>query len=61
MENLNRYYPYCPVDTNDCPYCDKDHLCHIGNPKEECDDFSFWNDTDDSYDYLQDIVGDFLL
>ena len=34
---------YCPVNGWDCPYCDKNLVCHIADPIEECDDFgAFW-------------------
>lgn len=32
---------YCPVNAcNNCPYCDKDCVCHNENPMKSCNDFS---------------------
>lgn len=34
---------YCPVNGLDCPYCDKNCVCHIDDPCEDCDDWlSMW-------------------
>ena len=44
---------YCPEFEYDCPY-DKDGVCTIGNPMEECDDYYFANseDEDDNNIYM---------
>ena len=38
---------YCTVNAiGDCPYCDKNLICHIDDPMEDCDDFSCFFDGD---------------
>ena len=44
---------YCPVNAyGDCPYCDKNLICHIADPIEDCSDFqcfwSSWEEYDDA-------------
>lgn len=37
---------YCTVNAiGDCPYCDKNMICHIDNPVEDCDDFNTFFET----------------
>lgn len=42
--NMEKYL--CPELELDCPY-DKDGICTIGNPMEECDDYYFVNGDDE--------------
>lgn len=38
---------YCTVNAiGDCPYCDKNLICHIDDPMEDCDDFACFFDGD---------------
>jgi len=31
---------YCPdYEDGSCPYCDKEGICHIDDPFEDCDDW----------------------
>ena len=30
----------CPLFETDCPYCDENGICWVGNPAEECDDYA---------------------
>lgn len=41
---------FCPIADMTCPYCDKDGLCHISDPLEECSDFGAYYDSWDEYD-----------
>ena len=57
---------HCPVNGWDCPYykdreiiegVEEFHLCTIGTPIEECDDFfSMWDgyDSEDYTDYVDE-------
>ena len=40
---------YCPVNAcGDCPYCDRDCVCHIDDPMVDCDDWAcFYEDWED--------------
>ena len=40
---------FCTVNAyGDCPYCDQEGKCHIGNPIADCDDFAaFFEDWDE--------------
>lgn len=46
---------FCPICDTTCPYCDKDGLCRISDPLEECTDFGAyyesWEEYEDSCDY----------
>lgn len=58
----NGQHTYCPVNGWDCPYCDKNLVCHIDNPCEDCDDWSFffptWQDWE-NVDHIEDETTDF--
>jgi len=41
----NGEFTYCPVNGYDCPYCDKNCVCHIDDPCKDCDDFNFFFPT----------------
>lgn len=41
---------HCPIGDVTCPYCDKDNICHIADPLEECDDFGAYYDSWDEYE-----------
>lgn len=47
---------YCPSDDSSCPYLDKNGMCRISDPLNNCTDFGdYW----DSYeDYAEAIEGD---
>mgnify|MGYP003421548076 CR=1 FL=1 len=36
---------YCTVNAYGCLYCDKHGICHIDDPVEDCDDFSYFFET----------------
>ena len=36
-------YPECPLFDMTCPYCLASGECTIDNPKEECDDYYYYN------------------
>lgn len=39
----NEEITYCTVNAyGDCPYCDKNGICHIDDPIEDCDDFAMF-------------------
>ena len=40
---------YCPVNAcGDCPYCDRNCVCHIDDPMVDCDDWAcFYEDWED--------------
>lgn len=42
-------YTYCPVNAyGDCPYCDKNLVCHVEDPLKDCDDWTmFWSSWDE--------------
>lgn len=41
---------FCPVNAyGDCPYCDQCNICHVADPFEDCDDFSYF--FDDWFDW----------
>ena len=48
----NGVHTYCPVNGWDCPYCDKNNVCHIDDPVEDCDDwcafFPTWQDWEEA-------------
>ena len=46
-------FPYCPVCDPTCPYLTKDDKCCMkGGPWGECDDFDFYNDSEEEkYEY----------
>lgn len=55
---------YCPVNAHgDCPYCDKNNICHISDPVEECDDFNYffesWEEWENADDVDEDAPEDF--
>ena len=55
---------FCPVNAyTDCPYCDKEGVCHIADPIEDCDDFAAmwesWEDWDDADNVDPDAPEDF--
>lgn len=57
--NKGTYYgitTYCPVDVyGDCPYCDKDCICHIEDPMSDCDDFgSIYEGWENWYEEVKD-------
>ena len=41
----NGEFTYCPINGYDCPYCDKNCVCHIDDPCKDCDDFNFFFPT----------------
>ena len=47
----NGVLTYCPVNGWDCPYCDKNLVCHIEDPQEDCDDwgacFESWEEWEE--------------
>lgn len=40
---------YCPVNgcgiDGLCPFCDRNNICYIADPMEECDDFALFFDS----------------
>ena len=39
---------YCPANAWDCPYYDKDGVCHVDDPLRDCDDWgAFWESWED--------------
>lgn len=53
---------YCPVNchgAHDCPYSDKNGICHIDDPQAECDDWAaFFDSWEDWLDLDNDDVPD---
>lgn len=52
---------YCPVNGWDCPYCDKNGVCHVDDPCEDCDDWlsawtswEEWEQADEPSDEKED-------
>lgn len=46
---------YCPVNAfGDCPYCDGKLICHIGDPIEDCSDFTAFWESWEEYDEVAD-------
>ena len=44
---------YSPANAyGDCPYCDKNNVCRIKNPMEECDDFASFFDSWEEWEAL---------
>lgn len=43
---------YCPVNGWDCPYCDKNNVCHVADPMEDCDDFAACFDSWEDWESL---------
>ena len=41
---------FCPIADMTCPYCDKDGLCHISDPLEECSDFGAYYESWEEYE-----------
>lgn len=48
----NDEFTYCTVNAiGDCPYCDRNGICHIDDPIKDCDDFAaFFEDWEDWLD-----------
>lgn len=47
---------YCPVNAyDDCPYCDRQGLCHIADPVADCDDFACHFETWDEWDNANNV------
>ena len=45
------YTVYCPsFAVGDCPYCDKNGICHIHDPLEECSDFGEYYESWEQYE-----------
>lgn len=53
---------FCPTCDMTCPYCDKEGLCRISDPMEECADFGAyyisWEDYESGFDYDRDFDDD---
>ena len=50
---------FCPVNPyTDCPYCDKEGVCHIADPIEDCDDFACFFESWDEWVAADDIDPD---
>lgn len=59
----NGQLTYCPVNGYDCPYCDKNLVCHVEDPCEDCDDWTMfwgsweeWDCLDESPDSTEDFA-----
>lgn len=40
---IKKEYPDCPLFDMTCPYCLASGECTIDNPKDECDDYYYYN------------------
>lgn len=50
---------YCTVNAyGDCPYCDKNGVCHIDDPIEDCDDFAMFFESWEDWVALDEEEGD---
>ena len=46
---------HCPVNGYDCPYWNKNGLCSLADPMEDCDDFAaMWGEEAEPEDYTCD-------
>lgn len=41
---------FCPTCDMTCPYCDKEGLCRISDPLEECSDFGEYYESWEEYE-----------